>query len=395
MNITDVGHLVSDEDEGEDKLEKGARREGKTARQVADFYTADFLKNMDLLGLQKPDQYAKATGYIPAQLEIVKLLLDKGFAYQTQQAIYFDVTKLSDYGKLSGQKLSDKEVGARKEVVTDDAKHHPQDFALWFFRAGRFADHEMYWLSPWGDGFPGWHLECSAIVHETLGEPIDIHTGGIDHIGTHHTNEIAQTEAAYGTELAHYWLHNNHMMVNGQKISKSLGNGYTLQDLAKNGFSAYDFKFLVLGSHYRSQTNFTWDSLAAAQQNLSELNAWADLIHQTGEKMLSENQISDLKTTVIESISTDLNSPAALAAINKVTPSGAPTQELLEFIDQLFGLDLANRPDITSEQKSLIDQRQRARDKKDWGESDRLRHMLEDEHLEINDTANGPVWRRI
>jgi cysteinyl-tRNA synthetase len=154
MNITDVGHLVSDEDEGEDKLEKGAKREGKTARQVADYYTDDFLKNMDLLGLLKPDLYAKATSYIPTQLEIVKLLMDKGFAYQTSQAIYFDVTKLSDYGQLSGQKLSEKEIGARKEVVTDAAKHHPQDFGLWFFRVGRFAEHEMYWPSPWGDGFP-------------------------------------------------------------------------------------------------------------------------------------------------------------------------------------------------------------------------------------------------
>jgi cysteinyl-tRNA synthetase len=228
-----------------------------------------------------------------------------------------------------------------------------------------------------------------------LAEPLDIHTGGVDHIGTHHTNEMAQTEAAFNTQLAHYWLHNNHMMVNGQKISKSLGNGYTIQDLIKKGFSAYDFKFLVLGSHYRSQTNFTWDSLAAAQQNLAEINAWADLVHQPTALVLPDDQISELKTSVVTALSTDLNSPTALAAINKAIPFGAPTKDLLEFMDKLLGLDFAKRSDITPEQKILIAQRQQARDKNDWPEADRLRQQLEDGHIEINDTPSGPVWRRI
>ncbi len=216
MNITDVGHLVSDGDEGEDKLEKGARREGKTVWEVAEHYTEAFKRAMTAMNVLPPngykspkyeDSYARATEFIDRQIEMVQLLIDKGFAYQTQQAVYFDVAKLPDYGILSGQRLADKEVGARSTVVTDSAKKSPHDFAVWFFAVGHFADHSMQWESPWGNGFPGWHLECSAIIHATLGDPIDIHTGGVDHIGTHHPNEMAQSEAAFGHPLAHYWIH--------------------------------------------------------------------------------------------------------------------------------------------------------------------------------------------
>ncbi|HXY18283.1 MAG TPA: cysteine--tRNA ligase [Candidatus Nitrosopolaris sp.] len=394
MNITDVGHLVSDADEGEDKLEKSAQREGKTARQVADFYTEDFYKGIDSLGLLKPDQYAKATDFIPQQLEIVQKLLDKGFAYQTEQAIYFDVSKLSDYGKLTGQKLSDKEVGARAEVVTDKAKHHPQDFALWFFTVERFAEHEMRWDSPWGSGFPGWHLECSAIIHAVLGEPIDIHTGGVDHIGTHHTNEIAQTEAAFDKSLADLWLHNNHMMVDGQKISKSLRNGYTIDDLAKKGFSATDFKLLVLQSHYRSQMNFKWEALEAAQANLADLHAWADQTYQLGVNALSSEQEEALIKIVKGSLAEDLNTTVALASVNGITLKGRPSRPLLRQLDELLGLGLSERQDITSEQKQVIEQREQARRAGNWPQADELRQSLKRQRLEINDTDAGPVWSR-
>jgi len=388
MNITDVGHLVSDSDEGEDKLEKGAAREGKTARQVADFYTQDFYASMRALKLLEPDQYAKATDYIPQQIEIIKILLDKGFAYQTEQAIYFEVTKLADYGKLTGQKLADKEVGARDDVVTDAAKHHPQDFALWFFTVGRFADHEMRWPSPWGEGFPGWHIECSAIVHATLGEPIDIHTGGVDHIGTHHTNEIAQTEAAFGVELSRFWVHNNHMMVNGQKMSKSLGNFLTLKDLQDKGYSPMDFKILVLQSHYRSQSNFTWEALHAAAQAYKEILAWADL------KFQKSGHAGDLAQQVADKLSNDLNSSEALAVI--MTNLGAPpTQELLDELDKLLGLELSQRQDISDEQKELIQQREAARRNQNWDESDRLRDELVKQGIGVNDTDSGPIWYRL
>ena len=391
MNITDVGHLVSDADEGEDKLEKGAHREGKTARQVADFYTEDFKKNVKKLNLSETDVYAQATDYIPEQLKIIEQLVDKGFAYKTEQAIYFDVSKLADYGKLTGQKLSEKEVGARADVVTDSAKHHPQDFALWFFTVGRFADHEMRWQSPWGEGFPGWHIECSAIIHSVLGDPIDIHTGGVDHIGTHHTNEIAQTEAAFGHELANFWLHNNHMMVDGQKISKSLGNSITLDDLEKRDFSAMDFKMLVLQSHYRSQSNFTWEGLEAASTRLKNVYAWADLVHQHG---VVKQVMSASAQDYMAALEDDLRTSDLLMLI-ELNMDKAPKQDLLEKAELLLGLGLNNRPDINGSSKELIKQREEARKNQDWHKSDELRDELTKDGIGLRDTDNGTIWYRL
>jgi len=391
MNITDVGHLVSDADEGEDKLEKGAHREGKTARQVADFYTEDFKKNVKKLNLLEPDVYAQATDYIPEQLKIIEQLVDKGFAYKTEQAIYFDVSKLADYGKLTGQKLSEKEVGARADVVTDSAKHHPQDFALWFFTVGRFADHKMHWQSPWGEGFPGWHIECSAIIHSVLGDPIDIHTGGVDHIGTHHTNEIAQTEAAFGHELANFWLHNNHMMVDGQKISKSLGNSITLDDLEKRDFSAMDFKMLVLQSHYRSQSNFTWEGLEAASTRLKNVYAWADLVHQHG---VVKQVMSASAQDYMAALEDDLRTSDLLMLI-ELNMDKAPKQDLLEKAELLLGLSLNNRPDINESSKELIKQREEARKNQDWHKSDELRDELTKDGIGLRDTDNGTIWYRL
>ena len=405
MNITDVGHLVSDGDEGEDKLEKGAAREGKTARQVADFYTEDFKENIKLLNLLEPDQYAKATDFIPQQIEIIQTLVDKDFAYKTKQAIYFDVSKLDDYGKLTGQKLSEKEVGARSDVVTDDDKHHPQDFALWFFMVGRFESHEMHWDSPWGKGFPGWHIECSAIIHTILGDPIDIHTGGVDHIGTHHTNEIAQTEAAFGHPLANYWLHNNHMMVDGQKISKSLGNGFTLKDLKERGFSAMDFKMLVLQSHYRSQSNFTWEALEAANVRLIRWRRFAALRHQVAEASDAEDPSPEVITKLQKSLSDDLDTPNALRIIDEVIPHieshglisiyRQPIENFLILLDKVLGLGLMDEPDVSVSQKDLISTREEARKNEDWQKSDKLRDELSKQGIGMNDTEHGPIWYRI
>ncbi len=405
MNITDVGHLVSDGDEGEDKLEKGAAREGKSPREVADFYTNDFLVNFKNLGLVEPAKIANATDFIDQQLGIIRQLVDKGFAYKTEAAIYFETSKLEDYGKLTGQKLSDKEVGARNEVVTDAAKHHPQDFALWFFTVGRFANHEMHWPSPWGEGFPGWHIECSAIIHALLGDPIDIHTGGIDHIGTHHTNEIAQTEAAFGHELSKYWLHNNHMMVDGTKISKSLGNGLRLQDLQQKGYSPMDFKLLVLQSHYRNQTNFTWEALDAAKNRLRRFKNVAELRFQPTASTEAAQAISfdKSKADILEQAQQDINTPQILTAIDstleQVENFGVQKHSLdnytnwLSFIDDLLGLDLMNSTkDITSEQKQVIARREAARTQKDWATSDKLRDELIGQRIGLRDTPAGVVW---
>ena len=403
MNITDVGHLVSDSDEGEDKLEKGAKREGKTARQVADFYTDDFKKGMQALDLLEPE-YAKATDYIPQQIEIIQKLVNQGFAYQEEQAIYFDVSKLDDYGRLTGQKLSEKEVGARDDVVADSDKRHPQDFALWFFRVGRFADHEMHWPSPWGDGFPGWHIECSAIVHTLLGDPIDIHTGGVDHIGTHHTNEIAQTEAAFGHPLAKFWLHNNHMMVDGKKISKSLGNGLTLQDLEKKDYTAMDFKMLVLQSHYRSQSNFTWETLEAAHNRLKKLRAMAVLNWQPVNQPAWLGESLNLEV-IKNALSDDINTPLVLSSLSGISADLEERllsiddkpyfEEFISFIDKALGLDLKNEDDINTEQKQTVTLREEARKNQHWDKADELREQLEKQAIGLRDTDNGPIWYRL
>jgi cysteinyl-tRNA synthetase len=423
MNITDVGHLTSDADEGEDKLEKGAAREGKTVWEVAQSYTKAFKRDMAAMNVLPPsvnpkrdknqaghDTYARATDFIPEQIEMVQALLDKGFAYQTRQAVYFDVTKLPSYGELSGQKLSDKEVAARTDVVTDPDKHHPYDFAVWFFTVGHYADHTMKWPSPWGDGFPGWHLECSAIIHATLGDPIDIHTGGVDHIGTHHPNEMAQTEAAYGHPLANIWLHNEFILVDGGKMSKSKGNSYTLADITSHKsatgqpFHPLALRLLYLQAHYRSEINFTWESLESAQNTLLNLYAWADLKHQDNlaEVRLPEDDIDEFLGRVQAALEDDLSTTQALAEVFRYSTSLAPGMTLSpeEFdhitagLDALLGLNLSHRPDITPEQKALVAKRQTARDAKDWSAADKLRAQLAKHHLEISDTPNGPRWRR-
>lgn len=401
MNITDVGHLVSDDDEGEDKLEKGAKREGKTAREVADFYTSDFYEGMEALNMTKP-KYTKATDFIPQQLDMVKVLLDKHFAYQTEQAIYFDVTKLDDYGKLTGQKLTDKEVAARSEVVTDTNKHNPHDFALWFFTVGRFADHEMHWPSPWGDGFPGWHLECSAIVHAALGDPIDIHTGGIDHIGTHHTNEIAQTEAAYGNQLANIWLHNNHLMVDGKKISKSLGNGITLKDLQAKGFSPLDFKLFVLQGHYSHQGNFSWENLEAARNSLKSFYAWSDLQFQDGESSKLADNYKEALNLFTAALDDNLGTPGVIAQLNGMVKrteelgiDSRAIKEAAETIDSLLGLGLSGRPDITQDQKDKIAKRQTAKNNRNFAAADELRKSLESDGIGLKDREDKTVWFRL
>ncbi len=419
MNITDVGHLVADEDDSvlsEDKLEKGAKREGKSVWEVAAHYSEAFIRDMAALGVLPPtvnphraknsaaDPYARATDFIPEQIEMIAALLEQGYAYQTKQAIYFDVEKLADYGKLSGQTLADKEVGVRDNVVTDAQKHHPYDFAIWFFAVGHFADHSMRWPSPWGDGFPGWHLECSAIVHTLLGDPIDIHTGGVDHIGTHHPNEMAQTEAAYGHELARIWVHNEFILVDGAKMAKSKGNTHTLKDITDKGYDPMALRLLYLQAHYRSELNFTWDSLSAAQNTLLNLYAWVDLKHQTNlsEVRLSDDDISSFIDRVMAALVDDLASSAALAEVFRLSTSLAPGMtyaiedfdELARKLDNLLGLSLSNRSDITKEQHQIIADRESARAVRDWAGADRLRSQLAKHGLELSDTPNGPRWRR-
>lgn len=416
MNITDVGHLVSDEDEGEDKLEKGAAREGKTVWEVAEYYTEAFRKDVAALNILqpnayqgRPDGYARATDFIQDQIKLVQRLFDKGFVYQTTQAIYFDITKLADYGKLTGQKLGDKEVAARKEVVTDPDKRHPFDFAVWFFTTGHFANHSMHWESPWGDGFPGWHLECSAIIHALLEDPIDIHTGGVDHIGTHHTNEMAQTQAAYGHELSRFWLHNEFILVDGAKMSKSKGNFYTLKDLSDKGYDPLAYRLMVLQAHYRNQLNFTWESLQGAQNRLKDLQAMADLQHQADDNAssLGNDFFHTAMDRITAALADDLNTPEALKVLSEISShidtygkglsivNGDDFRTFLSFLDEAFGLNLRERPDISTAQRKLLMERHEAREAKDWTTSDKLRDQLEKQGIGVKDTPGGWLWYRL
>src|SRR5258708_7659675 len=271
MNITDVGHLTSDEDAGEDKMEKGAMELGQTVEKVAKFYEDDFWKSIEALNIYPPDVIAPATEHINAQIKLIEQLEKNGLVYQTPEAIYFDVSKFPGYGKLSGQNINEKEIGVRSEVVEDSHKKHPQDFAVWFFTVGHHKDHTMRWSSPWGEGFPGWHIECSAMSMEYLGHTLDIHTCGVDHIPVHHENEIAQSEGATGEQFVKYWVHHEFLLVDGQKMSKSLKNLFVLKDLKDKGIEPLAYRYLILTAHYRDKLNFTWESLQAAQNALNNL----------------------------------------------------------------------------------------------------------------------------
>jgi len=412
MNITDVGHLVSDADEGEDKLEKGAARDGKTVWEVADFYIAAFRQHTTALNVLSPSRVTRATDAIPAQVEIIRLLIEKEFAYISKQAIYFDVSKLDDYGKLSGQKLADKEIGARGEVVVDRGKRNPQDFALWFFTVGHYKNHQMHWDSPWGDGFPGWHLECSAIIHQELGETIDIHTGGVDHIGTHHTNEIAQSEAAFGKPLARFWLHNEFLHQDGGKMSKSGAETITLDDVVKRGYDPLALRLFYLQSHYRSEANFSWENLEAANSRLIKWRAFADLRFQPMRAEVDppgfdKILFDEVRRSVTSQLANDLNTPEAITwldslsdSIQYVRPHRLPVfTATLQHFDNVLGLDLLGTEDISDAQKQLIAEREneraKARQNEDWTLVNSLKDRLLEQGIGLRDTEHGTVWHRL
>jgi cysteinyl-tRNA synthetase len=405
MNITDVGHLVSDGDEGEDKMQRGARREGVSAWEIAERYTNRFLEGMTALNLLPPEIVSKATEHIPEQIELIQRLETAGHTYVIDDGVYFDTSTFPSYAEFARLDLAAMRAGARVEQNLQ--KRNPADFALWKF-SPTHEQRDMEWDSPWGKGFPGWHIECSAMALTYLGETIDIHTGGIDHIPVHHTNEIAQSEAATGKRFANYWLHANFLLVNGTKISKSLGNGFTLDDLREKGFAPRDFRMFVLQSQYRTESNFTWENLAGAQARLKHWQAIACLRHQMHETLATtDGEETDLtlaaKQAALEAISTDLNSPRALTVYERVFDSieqAAPVSTdrehfvaLLEHIDDLLGLELLpSTPDIDDAAKQLILERTRAREDKDWQRSDELREQLAANGIGLNDTEHGVRW---
>ncbi|MBP5647891.1 cysteine--tRNA ligase [Candidatus Saccharibacteria bacterium] len=381
LNLTDVGHLVSDADEGEDKLEKGAAREGKTVWEVADTYIEKFKQDYYSLELTEPEIWARATDYIEEDKEAVDLMNEHGFTYETTDGIYFDTAKFDRYADFAKLDLAGLQAGAR--VGFSDEKRGVADFAVWkFIHEGE--KHAMRWDYLERPGYPGWHLECATIIHKELGEPIDIHTGGIDHIPIHHTNEIAECYAAYERDLSKYWLHCNFITINGEKISKSLGNVYLISDLVERGFSALDYKMWVLSGHYQGTRNFTFESLEAAK---ARRLGWRNRIAECYQKEIIS---SDSFEKILEAVNNNLNSAEAFAIIDGAELSLDDWRK----IDELFGLRLIEEsPKISEETSALIIMREKARKAKDFAKSDEIRDKLAGQGITVKDTSDGPVWQ--
>jgi len=411
MNFTDVGHLVSDEDTGEDKMEKGAKRDGKTAKEIANFYIAAFKKDAQALNIKKPAIYARATKHIKEQINLVKILEKKGFTYKIYDGIYFDTSKLKDYGKLAQLKQEGLKAGARVAKVV--GKKHPTDFALWKFTPAG-VKRQQEWQSPWGIGFPGWHLECSAMSQKYLGKQFDIHAGAIDLIPIHHTNEIAQSEAAYGKNPARYWVHGEFLLVDGEKMSKSAGGFTKIDDLAK-AFSALAYRYLTLTAHYRSQMNLTWESLEAAQialnnlyQKIRDLDNMVSPLPWRVKKIGQTFRLTNKKTneilkkiekyneSFIEAINDDLDMPKAIAILWQVVGDETlwpdAKKNLLFKFDRVLGLRLNEVQPVAVPRKikKFIKEREKFRQQKQWIKADMARAQIEQAGWTLEDTPQGP-----
>ncbi len=387
MNITDVGHLTSDQDSGEDKLEKEAKKVGESAWELSQKYTAAFVEDLKKLNILLPEIMPKATDHIPEQLGLIQKLELKGFTYQTTDGIYFDTSKLKDYGKLARLNLSGQQAGARVEENLEKRSQH--DFALWKFSKPDEA-RQMEWDSPWGTGFPGWHIECSAMSTMYLGQPFDIHTGGIDHIPVHHTNEIAQSEAAYGKSLANYFLHGEFLVWNEAKMGKSAGNIFTLSQLSEQGYDSLSFRYLSLTAHYRSKLNFSLYSLQAAQNALTSLR-------QTVSSWPAPTEVNrEFEKKFKEKINHDLDTPGSLALVWELVGSSLPDEikaaTLFRF-DEVLGLNLLqSQVNIDLATQKLINEREEARDRKDFAKADLIRSQITNLGYILRDTEAGPKW---
>lgn len=393
MNITDVGHLVSDADEGEDKLEKGAKREGKSAWDVAKMYEAEFLSEMKSLNILNPSKIVRATEHIKEQIELIQVLEKNGYTYVINDGVYFDTSKFKKYADFAKLDMDEQQAGARVEFNKE--KKNKTDFALWKF-SPKGSKRDMEWNSPWGKGFPGWHIECSAMAMKYLGSTLDIHAGGIDHIPVHHSNEIAQSEAATGKRFANYWMHSNHISVNGQKISKSLGNSIRLEDLNKKGFDAQDLRILILESSYMTQSQFSFDTLEAAQNRLSDLKSMSVVRYQANKKSLRQKAyFKKISKDLIASMADNLDTPKVMTTLSevnkKVLDNGLNVKDLKDFntliktIDKLLGLKLGEIKDIAEEDKELIAKRNAARADNNYKLSDEIRDKLLKKNIALRD----------
>ena len=443
MNITDVGHLTGDSDDGEDKMVKTAEEKHQTVLEIAQFYTDAFMKDIDALNIRHPDVICKATEHIDEMIELIKQIEKNGHTYMAGGNLYFDISTFPDYGKLANLNLEELKEGAgkRKEVVIDSNKKNPGDFVLWFTKS-KFESQAMTWPSPWGQGYPGWHIECSAMSMKYLGKHFDIHTGGIDHVPVHHTNEIAQSEGSFSEEerkkgpWVNYWLHNEFLVIEGgNKMSKSQGNFLRLQTILDKGYNALDYRFFLLSSHYRKQIYFSWDAMDSAKNGRNNLiqkivkTANKANIQLENEKIYKKGQAKDTNglsegakkylDAFISSLENDLLTPVALSQISKILKDNSiepkETIEVINRMDSVLGLKLIdeakkvqelsqkqNQNELNNnlsdpeaqEIQALLDERKKAKSEKNFSRADEIRKILSDRGITIIDTPQGTTWKR-
>jgi cysteinyl-tRNA synthetase len=394
MNITDVGHLVADSDDGEDKVEQQARRQERSAWDLVEQYSNQFLIDTKKLNLTKPMFLPKATDHISEQIALIETLEDKGYTYRASDGIYFDTTRFAQYGAMANLAKQELKPGARVEM--SEGKRNPTDFALWKF-SPQDEKRQMEWLSPWGKGFPGWHIECSAMSMKYLGETIDIHTGGVDHIKVHHTNEIAQSEATTGHQFVRYWMHSEFLLLEGQKMSKSLGNIVTISDLEAEGYDPLAYRYLLLTSKYRSLLNFTWSGLKSAQKTLENIRAKLAAYPNDGELIVIEVERFE------EALNDDLDTPTALAILHRVLKgrySDADKKATIQWFDRVLKLDLETADEIRDgdqvppEVSELLTLRNQYRSRKMWKEADEIRSKIEESGYEVLDLPEGSSLKK-
>ncbi len=403
MNITDVGHLESDSDSGEDKMALGASRENKTVWEIARFYEEAFLKDCELLNIKIPDVACRATEHIEDMIKFIQVLEQKGFTYIANGNVYFSIEKFPDYTKLANLSMDELKAGSRVEV--DRYKKNPMDFVLWFTNS-KFANQIMQWESPWGKGFPGWHIECSAMSMKYLGDRIDIHCGGVDHIPVHHTNEIAQSESAVGHKWVNYWMHAEFLVFDNGKMSKSNGGFLTVSKLIEKGFSPLDYRYFCLQSKYKKQLVFSFESLKEAQKALSKLKSKINgiLESKNAEDKLNEDNIKSYQAKFTDQISDDLNIANAFTILSEVIKDEALNNSekvyLIEDFDRVFSLNLTDVNNINENASvdeiyinNLIKERNQARKEKNWSRADEIRNILLEQNIELIDSKEGTAWK--
>lgn len=417
MNITDVGHLESDADDGEDKMLKGAKRENKTVWEIAQYYTDAFFRDAEKLNIKKADVIGKATDYITDYIEFIKALENKGYTYIANGNVYFDITKREDYTKLSGMDLEQCRTASREDVTEDVHKRCPQDFVLWFTKS-KFDNQAMKWDSPWGVGYPGWHIECSVISLKNLGEQMDIHCGGVDHIPVHHTNEIAQTESFTGKKWVNYWWHSEFLIDNNGKMSKSSGEFLTLSLLERKGFNPLSYRYYILNSHYRKQLAFSFDSLKSTENAYMKLKNRVKAIYE-GNRDNKDNKGNDDNAQITDAVNKyrdefrkwledDLNTANAITVLYDLLKSDELSNSeklyLVKDFEQVLSLDLLNfegekkheaHDDEIEFIEAMIIKRQEAKKNKDFGLADSIRAQLLEKGIVLEDTRQGVNWKKV